>query len=108
MKKFHDEFKLYELNESIRKTNLYANFEERRNMAGIKGKSGGKRAGSGAKKLPNELKRDNIIRFTINDSEKEYIESEFKILKKELRTKANADVLTYLLKLQKNNKLHQK
>ena len=71
------------------------------NMAGIKGKSGGKRAGAGAKKLPNELKRDNIIRFMINDSEKEYIESEFKILKKELKTKANADVLTYLLKLQK-------
>ena len=34
-------------------------------MAGIKGKSGGKRAGAGAKKLPNELKRDNIIRFMI-------------------------------------------
>ncbi len=29
------------------------------NMAGIKGKSGAKRAESGAKKLPNELKRDN-------------------------------------------------
>ena len=37
-------------------------------MAGIKGKSGGKRSGSGAKKLPNELKRDNIIKFMINDS----------------------------------------
>ena len=73
-------------------------------MAGIKGRSGGKRAGAGAKKLPDELKRDNIIRFTINDSEKDYIESEFKILKKELKTRANADVLTYLLKLQKNCK----
>ncbi len=56
-------------------------------MAGIKGKSGGKRAGAGAKKLPNELKQDNIIRFAINDLEKEYIESEFKILKKNLKLK---------------------
>ncbi len=46
-----------------------------------------KRADAGAKKLPNELKQDNIIRFAINDLEKEYIESEFKILKKNLKLK---------------------
>ncbi len=66
-------------------------------MAGIKGKSGGKREGAGPKKLPPEEKRDIIIQFKVNKKEKEIISKNFDILKKQLKTKANVDVLLYLL-----------
>ena len=66
-------------------------------MAGIKGKSGGKREGAGPKKLPPEEKRDIIFQFKVNKKEKEIISKKFSTLKKQLKTKVNVDILLYLL-----------
>ena len=64
-------------------------------MAEKKGKSGEKREGEDPKKLPPEEKRDIIFQFKVNKKEKEIISKKFSILKKQLKTKVNVDVLLY-------------